>query len=76
MSAQRAGCASRLLYQDRHAVGSRPWVVITPQGQTVSLCSEICLLEFVCEPVPVESGRRRNPWGPPPARPRRLELVR
>ena len=46
MTAQRAGCAARLIYRDRHLCVDRWWTVTSPDGEMYDLCSGACLVSF------------------------------
>src|SRR5688572_14885186 len=56
----RVRCAARRLDPTRHYATSRRWTVISPEGQTVTVCSAACAVSWFCEQVPADilEGKR------------------
>jgi hypothetical protein len=48
MSGQRVPCEARGVFRDRHTCRAASWLLTTPEGVELALCSAACVLELVC----------------------------
>jgi len=55
MTLPRVKCPTSDLWGDRHFVTDRRWMLSTPEGETVTLCSAACTLSWICYALPADS---------------------
>jgi len=60
-------CDARHPFAGRHVPTHHPWVLVSPSGRELHLCSIECMLTVVCTPAPFPEPMR--PTRPTPRRP-------
>lgn len=54
MTGQRVACPGRILRGDRHYATSTRWIITTPDGLEIVLCSAACAVDWLCKVLPVD----------------------
>jgi hypothetical protein len=60
MTAPRVRCPAADLWGARHMIADRRWVLRTPDGEEIALCSAACVLSWICYALPAAAEQSRH----------------